>query len=75
MPASQGRAGRGTAHRQAQRQQLPDEHLVLKISLELAQFAAVPQHQQAEFVHLGQCKAHGIGVVQNVGAMLVVVAV
>ena len=61
--------------RQAQRQQLRAQFVVRQVRLYFSQFSAVAQHQQAQSVQFGQRKSHGICVVQDVGAMLVVVAV
>ena len=60
---------------QAQAQQLLDEEVVFKINFELAQLASVAQHQQAQAVQFRQCKAGRVGVVQDVGPVLVVVTV
>ena len=60
---------------QAQAEQLAHEDLVVEVRLELAQLAALTQHQQAEPVQFSQRKTHRIHVVQHVGTVFVVVAV
>ena len=62
-------------YRQAQRQQLRNEGAVIKVHIEFAKFAPVSEHQKAEPVQLGQAKTNCICVVQNVGPVLVVIAV
>ena len=52
-----------------------DKHPVFKVDIQLAQFPAMTQHEQAQPVQLGERKTGRVGVVQNIGAMLVVVAV
>ena len=60
---------------QAQGEQLQDEGLVVKIHFQFPQLAPVTQNQQAEPVQLAGSQTNGIGVFQNVGPVLVVIAV
>ena len=48
---------------------------VLHFGFEFAQFSPVAKHQLAQAVQLVQGKARQVGVVQNLSAMLVVIAV
>ena len=61
--------------RQAQRQQQLGKVVIVKRFFKFLQFATLSQYQQPEPVQLRHAKAHQVGVVQNVGAVLVVVAV
>ena len=68
-------AGMAQDDRQAQAQQLLHERRVLEIGFQLAQLAAMAEHQQAEPVQFGLRETGRIGIVQDVRAVLVVVAV
>ena len=60
---------------QPQADELLHEHPVTVVGVQLAQLAAMAQHEQAQPVQFGQGEAGGVGVVQDVGPVLVVVAV
>ena len=61
--------------RQTQRHQLLHKSGALQFGFELAQLPPVSQHQLAQAMQLVQGEAGQVGVVQDVGAMLVVVTV
>jgi len=77
LQARQFRFSPGVAHdhRQPQSQQLLHEHRIRKLRFEFAQLAAMAQHQQAEPVQFLQRKPGCVRVINNVGAVLVVVVV
>ena len=61
--------------RQAQGQQGRSKGSLHPVDIQLVQFATMPQHQLAEVVQLGQSETGRLGVIQNIGAMPVVIAV
>ena len=61
--------------RQAQCQQGRGKGSFDPLHVQLVQLAAMPQHQLAEVVQLGQSETGRLGVIQNIGAMPVVIAV
>ena len=61
--------------RQPQGHQLHHELGVGEVRFQLAQLPALAQHQQAQAMQFGQRETHGICVVEDVGPVLVVVAV
>ncbi len=77
VQARQIRVAPGMAQddRQAQRHELLHKPGVLQFGLELAQLAPVAQHQLTQAVQLVQGEARQVGVVQDVGAVFVVIAV
>ena len=61
--------------RDAQRHDLQHKTGVFEFGLQYAQLATVPQDQLAQAVQLVHGETLQVGVVQNVGAVLVVIAV
>ena len=60
---------------QPQGKQLEYKSCVSEICPQLAKFSPVPQNQQAEPVQLRLGEAHRVSVVQNIGAVFVVIGV
>ena len=68
-------SGMAQNDRQSERHELLDKAGVIHLDFKFAQFAPMPQHQLAQAVQLIEGEAGQVGVVQDVSAMLVVIAV
>ncbi len=68
-------SGMAQNHGEPQRNKLVDKAGVIVVQIDLAQFAPMAQDQETQAMQLINRKAQNVGIVQNIGAVFVVIGV